>query len=121
MEGVNAPGHEKINIKDPEEAREFISQMLEKGEKPCITVPEQYFEFIKDGLKPHSTWIMGFDAIVGTLGRDPYMPDEHRKIVYIKNIDIKNIQPRFTGPDNSFHGVIIVNGPIPPEKIEVMN
>lgn len=121
MESVPIFNKEKITIKDPEDAREFIVRLLENGEKPCVTIPEEYTPFLKEGLKPHSTWIMGFDAIVGTLGREPYLPDSRRKIVYIKNIDINKIQPRFTGPDHAFHGVVIINGPVEPDELEIMN
>lgn len=112
---------DQINIKDPEDAREFILHLLEEGERPCVTVPEQYLPYLKEGLKPHSTWILGFDAVVGTLGREPYLPDKNRKIVYIKNIDIKRVEPRFTGPDNSFHGVVIIRGPVEPEQLDIQN
>lgn len=113
---------EPLSIPDPEDAREFISKMIERGESPCVSVPEEYLPAIKKGLVAYSSWIPDMNAIVGTLGRKPYLPNEKeqkRVLVYIKRVDIKNVQPRFTGPDKSFHGVVIIHGPIPPQDLEV--
>lgn len=126
MEGLypeNQYAHkEKLNISDPEEARDFVFAMIERGEVPCVSVPEEYLSALQKGLVAHASWIPGMNAIVGTLGRKPYMPNkenERRVVVRIKKINPQNIQPRFTGPDKAFHGVVVIDGPIPPENIEV--
>ena len=113
---------EKINIGDPEDAREFVADMIERGERPCVSVSSKYIKFLKEGLKPHSSWTPGFNMIVGTIGRDPYLPkNESRVIVRIKEIDLNNIRPRFTGPDKAFHGVVVFNGPVNSDAIEILN
>lgn len=71
---------DKIN-----EAKQRIHDLFESGNKPVVTVPYKYSSFLSNGLEPHATWIDGFDAIVGTLGREPYLPDnEKRIIVYLR-------------------------------------
>ncbi len=114
---------ENISISDPEEAREFVYTLIEQGEVPCVSVPEKYLAALQKGLMAYSSWIPGMNAIVGTLGRKPYLPNSEegkRVLVRIKKIDPHNIQPRFTGPDKSFHGVVLLDGPIPPEDLEVV-
>lgn len=125
MEGLSQNDEntsENISISDPEEAREFVHTLIEKGEVPCVSVPEKYLAALQRGLMAYSSWIPGMNAIVGTLGRKPYLPnreEDRRVLVRVKKIDPKNIQPRFTGADKAFHGVVVLDGPIPPEDLEV--
>lgn len=119
MEGLE----KNIAVKNPDEAREIIHSLIENGETPFVTVPERYKEFLLEGLAPHSSWIPGVEIIVGTLGRKPYLPagsKEPRVLVRIKEIKEDHIQPRFTGPDSAFHGVIVLQGPIPPSSMELV-
>lgn len=122
MEGINFKP--EIDIEDRDEARDLIEEMFNKGERPCVTVPKIYLSALEKGLRPHSTWVSA-DLIVGTFGRKPYLPKTEntgdRAIVYIKEISPKSIEPRFTGSDNHFHGVVVLSGPISPESIEVLN
>lgn len=109
-----------IEIEDIDEAREFIEELFEKGERPIVTVKEKWVDLLRAGLRPHSSWIDGFDEVVGTYGRDPYLPEGEKRVrVRVNGIDIKQIEPRFTGKDKKFHGVVILKGPIQPEHIEV--
>jgi len=128
MEGVQREffnNEKKISIQDPEEAREFIYKMFEKGERPCVSVKEKRLDELSKGLPPHSSWIPGFEAVVGTFGVEPYLPSiefgDKRKVVRVNGIDPKNVQPRFTGQDKAFHGIVVLNGPIGPNSIEVLH
>lgn len=107
-------------ITDIEEAREFIMDKIRQGEKPIVTVPERYGKQLISGLKAHTTWIPELSLIAGTLGRKPYLPEGDDRIIVRVNVDASKIQPRFTGPKNAFQGVIILNGPIVPENIELL-
>lgn len=112
-------------ISDPEQAQKFIDELIDKGERPYVSIPKQYISSVlEEGLKPHATWVPGFRKIVGTLGREPFEPDfpkEERVVVRIKEIDKDKIHPRFTGPDKSFHGVVIFDGPIDPNSVELLD
>lgn len=107
-------------IEDVDDAREYISEMLEHGERPIVTVPKRYEMALSQGLKPHTTWIDGLDIIAGTLGRPPYLPGgEERIMVKIKSVQQEQIQPRFTGNPAKFRGVVVITGPVTPENLEV--
>jgi len=111
-----------FTAEDKDEIGEYIHGLFEKGERPVVTVPVQYIDTLKKGLESHTTWIFGFNAIAGTFGREPYLPEgEERVIVKINKIDETQVRPRFTGPQKAFQGVVILDGPIPPEAIEIIN
>jgi hypothetical protein len=101
---------------DYDEAQEIIYKLLEEGHKLFVTVPIKYKDALKNGLKAHSTWIPGLEVIAGTLGREPYNAED-RVVVEVDSIDPRLVKPRFTGPDNAFHGVVTLEGPIPPENL----
>ena len=103
---------------DPDEAQEIIDLLLEQGFKPTVTVPKDYTESLKEGLRAHTTWIPNFNVIAGTLGRDAYQATE-RVVVEINTINRKAIHPRFTGPEKTFQGVVIIDGPISPDQITI--
>ncbi len=98
------------------EALKYISNQYSLGERPVVTVPRKYIDFLKEGLRPYTTWV-GVALIAATFGREPYESDD-RVVVNVKNIPLEQIEPRFTGPNNSFSGVVVLNPPIPPEYIE---
>lgn len=109
------------SIDNSEQAIIFIKGLLEKGERPIVTVPEKYSEALKIGLKPKTSWIPGFKVIAATFGRSPYLPEnEKRLLVKIKDISPEQIIPRFTGLDKKFHGVVVLEGPISPDSIEIL-
>ncbi|HEY4515523.1 MAG TPA: hypothetical protein VJJ22_05225 [Candidatus Paceibacterota bacterium] len=111
---VERPSQDKID-----DAREQIATLFEHGERPIVTIPIKYREYLKTGLRAHSTWIPCAELLTATFGRPPYLPDnEDRLIVRIKDIELDHISPRFTGPDNDFHGVVVISGPVAPEQLE---
>tara|TARA_Y100000310_G_scaffold345189_1_gene462502 strand:+ start:2721 stop:3104 length:384 start_codon:yes stop_codon:yes gene_type:complete len=108
------------SIESVDEAEEFIANRLESGDMPVVTVPKEYADALENGLDAHTTWIPDLKIISATLGRDPYLPDEDRVVVRIKDINVEHVHPRFTGPDKHFHGVVTLEGPISPEAIEII-
>lgn len=123
FEGIKSDksqNEEFVSISDPEEAKEYIAELWKKGERPIVTVPIQYSEALKSGIRAHQTWIPGLEVIAATIGRRPYMPkDEERIEVEINGISLDRIIPRFTGPDKAFHGVVALQGPINPEEMTI--
>lgn len=110
---------EEIDIETIDEAIEFIEHALENGFRPIVTVPAEFEDEIKAGLRPHTTWIEGLNIIAGKLVAKPYLPEnEDRIIVRVKDIDPRHIHPRMT-KDNHFRGVVVLDGPIPAESLEI--
>ncbi|MCI5051244.1 MAG: hypothetical protein MRY57_02965 [Candidatus Pacebacteria bacterium] len=97
------------------EALNFIKEKYESGERPIVTVPRKYVEYLKQGLKPYTTWT-GLPLIAATFGREPYN-SEDRIQVEVTGIPLEQIMPRKTGENDAFCGVVILNPPIPPESI----
>lgn len=106
-----------FEIVDHKEALRFIEEQYEKGIRPTVTVPRQYAEYLKQGLKPYTTWI-GIPLIAATFACSPYIPKgEDRVIVNVDKIPLEKIKPRYTGPHKAFSGVVVLEPPIPPEAI----
>jgi len=108
-----------IDIEDVEEALVFIRDLFAQGERPKITVPKKYADTLQFGLREHASWVPGFNLIAATFGRNDVFTKkgEERICVEAASIIADQIQPRFTGPDKHFHGVVILKGPIPPEAL----
>ncbi|TAL50220.1 hypothetical protein EPN81_03365 [Patescibacteria group bacterium] len=111
---------------DRDEAEEVVAELLESGEKPLITVPEQYIEYIKThGISPtHKLDQTGrgkhYSVLAGRLGAEPYFNlNEERWVVEIDPKGL-HIQPRFTGADHAFYGTITIEGTVPPDSIHVI-
>jgi hypothetical protein len=106
-----------FEIVDHKEALHFIEDQYSKGVRPIVTVPRQYVEYLKQGLKPYTTWV-GIPLIAATFGCNPYFPKgEDRVVVKVDNILMEKIKPRYTGPKKAFSGVVVLEPPIPPEAI----
>lgn len=103
---------------DIEGARGRIHELCEKGERPVVSVPEQYADALSRGLTAHATWIPDFEAIAGTLGREPYLPRNEKRVLVEVDVPEAQIVPRFTGPKKSFEGVVVLRGPIPPDHLK---
>ena len=96
----------QIDIEDSGDAQEFIRDAIEAGTFPIISVPKQYADAARKGLKAHTTWI-GEKYLVGTIGRDPYLPDGEERCLFRIMIRPEQVAPRFTSADHHFHGVVI--------------
>ena len=113
------PYKQNPEISDPAAAQEYIYELWKRGERPVVTVPVAYVGTLKKGLRAHTTWIPNFKVIAGTMGRDPYLPPTDKRVIVTVDVPPEQIKPRFTGPDKSFHGVVILEGPIDPERITI--
>lgn len=104
-----------------EKAQENIADMYKRGIRPVVTVKPKWVDTLKQGLPKHASWIPGFNEVVGTMGIKPYaMTNEKRFIVEVNVPSPQQIRPRLTGPDKSFHGVVVLAGPILPENIRIL-
>lgn len=102
-------------------ARDQVRLWLEQGIMPVITVPRQYVPALKNGIRESSSWIGG-NIIAGTIGRDPYMPSGEDRVMLRVSINApEQLEPRMTGPDRSFHGVVVFHGPIMSNQIEILS
>ncbi len=117
LEKTQISEKEPIDIEDFDNAVELIRDAIEKGESPIITVPKEYADFARKGIKANATWI-GEKIIAGTILREPYLDGREERMAFKIKATPDQILPRFTGPDNHFHGVIVFKGPIQPELIE---
>jgi hypothetical protein len=112
-------------IRDADEARDKIQEILAKGYLPIVTVPKKYEDVIKkQGLTAHKT-ILKIPILAGTLATRPLLPKtEKRIIVVLKNIKKyeKFVTPRITGEDKTFRGVVIFRSDkISPEDITIID
>jgi hypothetical protein len=117
--------HLKFDITDdPEEAREIVSDLLAKGEKPLLTAALKYLDTIQTngiGLTAQKDVLSkagGYSITAARLGADPYLTDDEERLLMEINPEGLKIVPRFTG-DGSFSGTIAIENHIPPEKIEI--
>lgn len=100
-----------------EEARDKIRQLLEAGELPYISVPEKYVEIVKkEGIHMSPSWT-GHRLIVGTIGRQPYKLDDPDRRYFEVLALAEDLEPRFTGEDKTFRGVVGFKNEILPENI----
>ncbi len=109
-------------VEDVTDAREIINELIELGEKPIVTVPIKYWHEIqsKKLMEAKDTWIPGFKGIVGTLGRPAYKLDKDRIALQVDSSDFLP-EPRFTGKDRKFYGVVYFpQSRIPFGKLKVM-
>ena len=113
---------QEIAIDSFQESEKYIREQFENGVRPIVTIPTKYEKYLKKGLRAHTTWIDGLDIIAATFDRKPFMADEDERIVVkIQDININQIEPRFTGEDKKFHGVVVLSGPISNKSIEVIH
>lgn len=92
---------------DKEEATGLVEELIEQGVFPVVTVKKEHAQKLKkDGLTAKETWIPGTKVIVGTLGLPPYNPEEDRIAFEIVGISPEDIEPRITGQEKTFQGII---------------
>lgn len=102
--------------------KETLEELLSNNFPIVFSVPAQYSSKIKEkGLTLHETDIPGFKALAGTIGIPPYTPDEEPRLLAILKPEFAKkykIQPRFTGKETIFQGVIITLNSIDPSDLE---
>lgn len=94
-------------IDNPDEARDYIQKLRDAGTHPVISVPREFVETLqKEGAaKARETWIPKLAVLAGTIGVPPYSPEPNRIFYEVVNPDTR-IEPRFTGKDKKFHGIV---------------
>lgn len=114
----------KIDPLDKEEAYEIIEVFMQNGIFPSVTVPEEHLSAIlKDGLRERATsYQPQVSAIVGTLGIQPFLPEKKKRAVLELRVPVEKVQPRFTGSERIFQGVVHINmRHVSPEQIRVVS
>jgi hypothetical protein len=121
----DAPGFEKLTIEDVDDAREHVAELVAQGVHPLVTVPEEFAEqVLKDGIHvlPKQDGLTGkkFSFIAGTIGVPPLAPSlETRYVLAVDGSRVK-IEPRMTGEDRAFHGVVQFPDGIPADAFTVV-
>jgi hypothetical protein len=105
--------------------KETLDRLLEEGYPIVFSVPYQFKNKVKNnGLTLHETDIPGFKALAGTIGIPPYTPEDEPRLLAILRPGLAKkykIQPRFTGKDTIFQGVIITLNSIPASDLEFID
>jgi hypothetical protein len=115
----------KEGLEDRDDAREFIDECIKNDIKPIVTIP---VEFADDVLKygvhfvPKQDVKTGkkFSFIAGTIGIDPYLPEEQERLVLEIDEKAVSIEPRITGKEKRFYGVVGFVGGIPANSFKVL-
>ena len=96
----------KNGIEIGEEAKQAVKWLESMGEQPKISIDLKYLDDLKmkGGKEARTTWLPSLRAIVGTIGVLPYGADK-RVVFTVVNPKIQ-IEPRATGGNKKFHGVI---------------
>ncbi len=119
--------HFKFDVTDDiDEATKIIESLLEAGERPVITVPDEYIGYVRDnGIPQTHQWDRSgrgkhYSVLAARIGADPFFnADEERWVVEVDPKGLK-VHPRMTGSDRAFYGTIVVDGRIPVSQIRVV-
>lgn len=106
------------------EAKQIIADYLAAGEYPKITVAREHLEEILDkGLKARpSAYQKDVKLIIGTLGREAFLPEDQDRVILEVHADPGRIKPRFTGEAKAFEGVVGFDiDVIPPDELRVID
>ena len=114
--------HPNYDIKDIDEAEELIMEMYNTFKcRPVISVDKKYEKGIDEkGIERQMGKPEGLGGMmVGTFGIEPYLGNDNERVLYQINVNEKRINPRFTGKDGAFHGVVYISGNrIMPESLK---
>lgn len=110
------------DVEDINDAREYVEEQVAAGVRPLITVPKEYVEeVVKYGITsiPKQDVKTGrkFSFIAGTIGLDPYLPENSTRHVFEVDPSQVHIEPRITGSDQRFHGVVGFVDGVPPSAL----
>jgi hypothetical protein len=106
---------------EPFEAEELLKDMLDDLCLPVFTIPREHIsEVMQNGLKPRPTWIP-VSILAGTIGIHYYNNSGDRYIVVVKSPKKYNLKPRFTGPKQNFHGVVVCEKPIDADDLIIID
>ncbi len=104
------------------EAHEIIRAFIAAGERPRVTVPRVYADTLrKEGLTPHATaYQKDIKFTVGTIGVPPFLPPGEDRVIVELDIPAEVVQPRFTGTQNAFQGVVVIARSVSPKEIRIL-
>lgn len=110
------------DIEDIEDAREYVEEQVAAGVRPIITVPAEYVEdVVRYGItsipKQDPKTGRRFSFIAGTIGLDPYLPENSTRHVFEVDPAQVRMEPRITGSDHRFHGVVGFTDGVPPSAL----
>lgn len=100
-----------MGIDDIDDAREHVAELIAQGVRPVITIPEEYVADVERyGITsvPKHDLLTGkkFSFVAGVIGIAPFLPEgEVRRVFEIDPAQVR-IEPRLTGSDSTFHGVV---------------
>ncbi len=105
---------------DKEEAEEWVEKLLSSGIQPILSLPKEHWQEVQQkGLKAKATWIPELKVLTATLGVLPYKNDKEDRVFLQIKAKPQDLQPRITGEDRTFYGVVGFNREyIPPDKIQ---
>lgn len=114
----------KLSPEEISEAKAIVADYLSAGEYPKITVDRKHLEeILENGLKARPTaYQKNVKLIVGTLGRDAFLPEEQDRVILEIHTDPKRVTPRFTGEARAFEGIVVFElDEIPPKDLRVID
>lgn len=121
---MRSPQEHRANSGEIAEARQIIEELLAAEDLPKVTVDRKHLATIlSEGLKERPTaYQKEVSAIVGTLGREPLLPEGEDRVILELALTPEELGPRFTGPARVFEGIVAVRGnQVPPDKIRVID
>ncbi len=126
QEELKSQGNRMTLIERRDEYLDWLEDLYEEGFLPVITFAKKYLpEKLKNGFNAHfSEYIPTLKCTAGTIGVKYFIPEsEHRCIAILRNPQKTqyNIQPRLTGPEKSFQGVITTSSHIDLEDFIIID
>ncbi len=121
---LKRPEDHRADSSEIEDAKEIIEDLLAAHDLPKVTLPREYLrKVLAEGLKERETsYQKGVMAIVGTIGREPLLPEKEDRVILELELKPDELTPRFTGPDKIFEGIVAVRGTaVSPDKIRVID
>lgn len=107
------------------EAEDIVEELLTSGEKPLITIPEEWVEKISEEgipLIPKADLKKGggYSVTAARLGADPYFLKGEERFVAEIDPEGLEVKPRLTGDIKGFYGTVYFPRGIPKEKIKLL-
>lgn len=106
-----------------EKAENAMNQFILAKEFPIRSVSrEKAGIFLDRGMPVEKTaYQRNVELNAATLGRDPFLPEGEDRVLLEVQVKSNEAQPRFTGKENIFQGIVGITKYIPPERIRVVS
>lgn len=118
------PDVRTLNLGNPTQdvlnSKDRVEDLMKRGYNPLIPVPVKDIDEIKkEGLTPSKYENVGYYTVIGVT---PGFPKKEKYVlVRIKNVNVNDIAPFITGPENVFQGRIKITRNIKPEDLEFID